>query len=464
MKELIAIAILYLGAISSHAEENKWMLSQGWDDIEPRDYSHLAIKLPEIKPEDNALHELSEMSEKLEELTSYGEKIFANTSISPRMRKGRAKKAYEKIKGEYDKIDTLLKRKHLYEEIEFTFSASSPKTIQMISFSRFLQLRTLILHDEGRYEDAYHSLLKEIELSKKLKKDCYTLVCILVVQAVDAGIVDSADHLLRDADQTTRMKILGELRKNLIQPKHMKVAMQGEFLAALDTLKAFSTGNFDSLDGMDVAESLSKVNFWDAVCSPHEKLHGKYIQIMAYKHYASLFYQPNKTAEVFYQDWMKREKLLGVKPHQLKKMAKELRENEKKTKTNLKQVSSNFLGNAIAALSSPLINRQIGRMYVSHAAIDLLELRDALRRYRKDKGSYPEQLENLVPLYLSKIPVDIYAPGRDIIQYDGEKIWSVGMSNEKKFDEGHHYYTLQEDHSRVGSGLDAYQPYMLLPK
>lgn len=61
---------------------------------------------------------------------------------------------------------------------------------------------------------------------------------------------------------------------------------------------------------------------------------------------------------------------------------------------------------------------------------EMLKCAFALTEYRLDHGEYPKELNDLVPKYLAKVPIDSFSPKSETIRYrrDGEAyaLWSIG--------------------------------------
>jgi len=90
------------------------------------------------------------------------------------------------------------------------------------------------------------------------------------------------------------------------------------------------------------------------------------------------------------------------------------------------------LYNALAILAIPSIARSSEKMICTQVTIDEAQVACALERYRLANGAYPATLENLVPAFLQKQPVDIVngSPLHYRLKDDGHfLLYSVGYNN-----------------------------------
>ena len=83
---------------------------------------------------------------------------------------------------------------------------------------------------------------------------------------------------------------------------------------------------------------------------------------------------------------------------------------------------------ALVALFIPTLSAVFQRVATFHALQRLGETAIALRLYRKERGRYPETLQELVPKYLPSVPIDPFdgKPLRYRREGAGFRLWSIG--------------------------------------
>jgi hypothetical protein len=91
---------------------------------------------------------------------------------------------------------------------------------------------------------------------------------------------------------------------------------------------------------------------------------------------------------------------------------------------------SERVGQRIATLLFPAIDRVNDSARISAMRVELTKLSFSLAAYRSDNGSYPAELNALVPKYAAEIPPDVFNGGalRYINQDGGYVLYSVGRN------------------------------------
>ena len=122
-----------------------------------------------------------------------------------------------------------------------------------------------------------------------------------------------------------------------------------------------------------------------------------------------------------------------------------------------------MIGDMLLAMSSLIVSKQIPKMYLYHVNRDFVILRDGLRRYEKDKGVLPKNLNQLIPQYIKNMPTDAFAEKPKPYGYDSEQglLWSVGedgVDDMSVIEE----YTGHKPENGFGIGSNGDQPHCYL--
>jgi hypothetical protein len=276
-----------------------------------------------------------------------------------------------------------------------------PNLADFRTLVRILALRASLRAEQGAYKEAFDDLISCYRFGKHLKGDKFIveqLVGIanekISVQAIRdmAGSYDIDSALLTDLQRSLERIIADE--KFLISTKTEKMAAYDEIQ------RCFTDGRLDG-GHLYLARIRSISSIYDndidnmiieTVLSPKKLL----------KVGIALFAHPNKkqtrkTAEQYYDYWTK---LYHKTPAQINA---DRIDPEKESQEIIK-------GNIFLQIFAPALARVNQIAYRNktdvHATVTVL----ALLRYRKDKGAFPEDLQQLVNAgYLKQLPDDAFS-------------------------------------------------------
>ena len=99
---------------------------------------------------------------------------------------------------------------------------------------------------------------------------------------------------------------------------------------------------------------------------------------------------------------------------------------------NVRQVVSEQMGSILIALLLPSVTRAVDVPERGMMNTQMVQAAMALSMFQKQHGRYPARLGELVPVFIKKVPIDIYSekPVRYIQQGDGFYLYSVGRNHE----------------------------------
>lgn len=93
------------------------------------------------------------------------------------------------------------------------------------------------------------------------------------------------------------------------------------------------------------------------------------------------------------------------------------------------ETRSTVVANLLMAITPPKLGKIVARYYANRARFELLLIGSVVRLYELERGTRPVDLEELVPLYLARIPNDPFKPVSAVryTQEDGAwRLYSVG--------------------------------------
>lgn len=99
---------------------------------------------------------------------------------------------------------------------------------------------------------------------------------------------------------------------------------------------------------------------------------------------------------------------------------------------NVRQVVSEQMGSILIALLLPSVTRAVDVPERGMMNTQMAQTAMGLSMFHKQHGRYPARLGELVPVFIKKVPIDIYSekPVRYIQQGDGFYLYSVGRNHE----------------------------------
>jgi hypothetical protein len=298
-------------------------------------------------------------------------------------------------------------------------SVLMPHLARFRNLARSLCWRAHLRAEQGRYEDAFSDIKSCYRLGQHIKGDN----TFLIEQLVGMAIEGSATQTLRDilSEYEIDFILLTKLQKDfeqIVAGEDFIVSFETEKLSMYDIIQRCFTE--DRLGGGHLClKALAQLGYW--IDSDPFELILENRAWMAPLHV--LFTHPNKQetrkmVDRYYAFWNKMARKTPAQIH-----------SEDIDFEN--QVLEIIEGNILLEILCPDFGRAIERSYQIRADVQALVTIISSLRYENDKGSYPENLEELITTgYLKELPIDP---------------WSDKPLVYKKTDEGFMLYSIGEN-------------------
>ena len=282
---------------------------------------------------------------------------------------------------------------------DMLFAMLLPDVQMMRTALRALQVRAMWHLGEGRSVEAWQDLLACHRLAR-LTSENFTLVGQLVGMAIEGRSCTGTSQFLHHADLDAEVarQILTELQRLGPASSSVQAIDQGERLFYLDTVMHLAKGK--GLGG--VLEDLGIPSEGEVV-------------FRAKIDWNTLLRKGN----VWYDELVAAAKL----PSREKRNAAFDRIDQKLAQISLRSKHpSAWVGSVLSSkrrtemasdillsLTLPAVSAAFSSEDRTSTQLELTRLAAALAVYRAEQGAYPEQLAELVPGVLSKLPVDLYS-------------------------------------------------------
>jgi hypothetical protein len=311
------------------------------------------------------------------------------------------------------------------------FGALLPGVQKCRELANALTIRAMLHLGEGRIDDAWRDLLACHRLGRLVGRGP-TLIEGLVGIAIDSIASNAELVFLADADLKTERirKCLNDLRKLPPMPSFVDKIDVCERFMFLDVVMMVERNGLKTLEGLADGTPKSS-SFLDKITS-------FYLQ-------TSIDWDPSmRTANRWYDRVAKalRVEDFAERRKQLDEIDKELKDLTKKTRESMPQPLQLIFGKESSKLVSEWVSNVLVGLLMP-AFLKVQQARDrgdqvqanlylafALAAYRRDNGSYPKNLEALMPKYMDKIPNDLFS-GKPLVYKPGEKgylLYSVGVN------------------------------------
>ena len=379
-------------------------IRSGGRDVPPPDVADFqAEKRPDVRPEDNAYdHFLAAAKQvvnpddfpavagflagKPAELTEIRECLAKNEACLARLRQGTECAIYQALARDPEMKDE-------------PFSS-------WISMAKAATLAVRLAQVEGRYPEAVSGTALELRFGSLVQNDAEGLLPYLVgISILNSGL-ERAQELARDP------ALPAELQRQL-----------AGLLAALPAPNA----------GLERALRWEyRFGEWavERVMEDVLMRGGQRLRPQALRNYfmkrarrSNRFFQPNRTRQEladFYRGMIR-----NVPKSRADMVFPEVREWEPSIRDFLRP---NVGGRMFMVILEPSMSRMFDNMCYACGELAGVQLVLACRRFRQDRGPWPETLAELVPEYLAAVPADPF-DGRPF-RYSAEKaiVWSVGKN------------------------------------
>lgn len=271
---------------------------------------------------------------------------------------------------------------------DFTIDAGYSDVLGLFTISRFLKFKAQSLLVANRQSAAFEIIKTQLRLHNSSMHIEGSMVTILTQFAIHNNSIDSVATFLDQPDiNATQLEELSSIFQHLLRPhKNLENSIKCEY--------------------QTLSHSLT-------LLEPAEK---------------NPLYKPNKTRDEIAEIYRKHLQISRVPAHKDHSHIK----FDKINKPYI-YLSSNPIGRSLVYSS---VISPSSYTTVHQSAIPFATTLIALRHYQLDHGDLPERLAQLVPRYLSQIPIDPYANA--LLNYSKENriLWSIG--NDFTNDHGKH--------------------------
>lgn len=384
-------------------------------DIEEQDYSHLKRELKDIPKEENALYEYLAIHEQLKAKGGIPD-FYKETNLVENSDFDEFNDEGEDVVEDYNEalkeIDLTFP---IEDEMEETFDKPYDRMLKFSTDNDELYIRLSkaneLQYQEGeldfKVENSYNTLSAKRTVSQmmaltykishnttfiyeqkvftdKIHKSVNSLISCLVNMACYQNYAENFSLALNRQDLSLTQKLLIE---DDLFGQHFSDALDGE--------KAFLLNKFGSL--IEDFKEESPVLTW----------------LMANSEY---FYQENR----FFRDYFQFLDELKFKSNEL------YQKKEVKEETLWQYILPQGTNKVLIKMMMPGMEKSRWKAFEQISINKVLRTALACRLYEKDHGSLPKSLNDLVPKYLSKVPMDNFSGKSLRYDFETKKIYSVG--------------------------------------
>jgi hypothetical protein len=290
-------------------------------------------------------------------------------------------------------------------EGEEMFSVLLPHLSGYRNLAKALCWRTQFLSEKGRYEEAFNDIKACYRFGRHVKGNVVVLIEQLVGIAIEALAIEDLRGILSEHQvDSEALTILQRDLEQIIAGEDFVMNFAGEKLFIYDEIQRCFTE--DRFGGGHLY--LTRMGQISSVDDPYAHTIGELIVGTIFEPEAwpiavkVLFFHPNKqqTREATDRFYAYCETIAQKTPAQIRSQGIDV--EKETTKIIRDNVFLNILAPALQRAS------EIGHRHSTNveATISIL----ALQRYKADKGSYPDDLQELVTTgYLRQLPLDVYS-------------------------------------------------------
>ncbi|MCG8450197.1 MAG: hypothetical protein MI725_11540 [Pirellulales bacterium] len=308
---------------------------------------------------------------------------------------------------------------HLDGSQERLISSLLPMAQSMRTAVRALNLRAMWHLGEGRHEKAWQDLQASFQLAQFVANG-WIFVQGLVGIAIEHLTADQLVVLLHHGNLSPEyaQKILQELQALPVLPRMAEKLDHGERLALIDSTLALATGRNKDMDSVGGPLSMLVLD-WNFVLRETNQFYDRMVAGVRL---------PTRKERL--QAFAAIEQELGNRSANVKNRTTQFGTIFSRRRR------SETIADVMLALMTPAVQAALSAQDRSAVKRQLAQLAAALAVYRGREGAYPEQLADLVPEILPKLPLDLYS-GKPFIY-------------QRKDDGGYLLYSVFEDETDDG--------------
>lgn len=287
----------------------------------------------------------------------------------------------------------------LEDRYEGAFAMQLPGVQTLRTATRGLCLRAMLSAGEGRPDEAWRDLQTSFQLAHVCGKGV-TLVEQLVAIAMDSLTLNRTVALLQHGEPDAKFahEVLDYLQKRKIPCDVVRSFDKGERVFFADMVVMMQR-DFSTLEnaGTDVTTpallffSQAPVN-WNNVLRSANAIYNRLVE----------------TASI--PDRAERMRATSNLDHHISQLARSAGDPARIAASFINaEVRSALVADTMISLMLPALNASLKAQDRAIAVLDLTRVAAALAVYRAEQGEYPEELAQLVPSVLDKVPSDLYS-------------------------------------------------------
>ncbi len=407
---LVAIGLLFFPRIASFLSK----------DIPPFDDSAIVYKRISVPDSENAYFDLKKIEDDLN-LTADEEKIV-NEMISGNM--WNEEKAILILHKNQKALEDFFAAsiKPLYQDPAFSDPASiSPATIlpnlkSYRSTAKLNALQSIALMKAGKKEAAFGSALITLRMAQKIQESQIPLISYLVTHAMKSIALDSIQQIVVQGN------VPNTILRSYIEELDTYSSNQAGYITATKDSYAIHVW-ITRLMLRLVAEGRSG-ELIDAGALVEDKKTRIDIIHKIQNHY---YFKKNKTAKMFAD-------ITKLQIENADKYCDELiplYENKIVLPTNIFSIyfTENYVGKTIfSSFGATIPSILVAKKCEADSKISTVKTVLAIYAYKNDNRNFPQKLQDLVPQYLKKIPIDYFSGNALIYLPEKKAIYSVGQN------------------------------------
>lgn len=416
MKSLFLISLLSISSLQAEQAEVR-----GWCDIAPQEYPEFDTNFIAIPEKENGLLQLAEIAEKLEpdDHAEPEDSEWLDLTLLYKLGKpianDRLRRFLDSHAAASKKISEIASDGKLQHPANPSETEDYQALLMLMRVAEFLKLEHHYHVTNGNIDEAVNTISTLQKLNNKLVKIDGITVSLLVAHALNTQASELIFITLKHPSLTTaHLQTLSSQRIHHAEfQRFTTLSIDYEFQFGERNIRNLCSRGpkQDALIDQifDFDNELSAI-FGGQKASDLESS----IQKKLFKIAINLGVQPNKTINRAAQNYstLKRDIILPV----------HLQKKDPLTDSSSTSIC-NFLG---VLLLSP-VNSSYYKVSSEYAINDAILLQlIALRHYQLEEGSLPDTLDQLIPAYLEKLPLDPYSGKPLLYSKEQNLVWSIG--------------------------------------
>ena len=378
-------------------------------DSPPVNDSDLRLSKIEIPKSENAFYEF---------MRAYDEsRLPADTKVLSDLLKNRDYKAISVILKQNEKVFPIIEKAlklpvfqspQLQDPSKVSFNTRFPEYTKLRKLAHLCVLKADYLFEKGKDREAFDWILKAMKIGQMIEESPRPLLVTYLVGAAckEIGLKEIRKIVSKTNLPPEELKFYAEAildfqpsDEAFIKGVKMEYALAENFLRKIE----------EASEARSIYEKIKREEGWDKSFDFHVR------------HLGKPYYLPNETRLIYVE---RLRKLISY----AKKLYKDadVSSLELPPPRGFILFRRNLAGKAWIAILMPIYPNTLYRHFTlkfSHRATAILL---ALKAYKREKGYLPERLSELVPKYLSKIPIDPFDGQPLRYSREGQVIYSVG--------------------------------------